>query len=330
MRKPRLNSAVATVAVETVFSLLRGGSLSFVIFFLSGYPSFRDGASAPDPESRDSGFALRAPRNDGVSYSNRPMRFHIQRVDRVAARHVEAVVLRAAEGEIGAALRQTDVGERLAGRAEHHDAVEIFGLALELEPFSAADIRRLGLQRAVGTPAAPQIAVAVDAKTVERALIRGIDQLGPVADRAVVVDVKAPDAAVRRDLPFHNIELLFVGREGETIGIDNIGNDGAELAVLCQAIDVGGGLFRLFLLAFPLAIDTEQGIGEPDGAVGFHHDVVRRVQPLALELVGEHGDFSVLLGARDAAGGRMLTGDEPALAVAALARGGIVACAANC
>src|SRR2546429_9441815 len=90
MRKPRLNSAVATVAVETVFSLLRVVSLSFVIFFLSGDPSFRDGASAPDPESRDSGFALRAPRNDGVSYSNRPMRFHIQRVDRVAARHVEA------------------------------------------------------------------------------------------------------------------------------------------------------------------------------------------------------------------------------------------------
>src|SRR3954462_12175091 len=27
-------------------------------------PSFRDGASAPDPDSRDSGFVLRTPRND--------------------------------------------------------------------------------------------------------------------------------------------------------------------------------------------------------------------------------------------------------------------------
>src|SRR6185437_8943889 len=32
-------------------------------------PSFRDGALAPDPESRDSGFALRAPRNDRGYYS---------------------------------------------------------------------------------------------------------------------------------------------------------------------------------------------------------------------------------------------------------------------
>jgi len=33
MRKPRLNNAVATVAVETVFSLLRVASLSLVMFF---------------------------------------------------------------------------------------------------------------------------------------------------------------------------------------------------------------------------------------------------------------------------------------------------------
>src|SRR5436190_1735096 len=136
------------------------------------------------------------------------MRLHIERVDRVAARHVEPVVLRAAEGEVGAALRQADMGERFAGGAEYHDAVEILRLALELEYFSAADVGRLTLQRAVGTPAAPQIAVAVDAKTVERALVRGVDQLGLAAHRAVGVDVKAPDAAVRRTLPFHDIELL--------------------------------------------------------------------------------------------------------------------------
>src|SRR6266850_6944811 len=140
----------------------------------------------------------------------------------MAARHIEAVVLRAAEGEIGAALRQADVGERLAGRAEHHDAVEIFGLALELEHLAATNIRRLTLQRAVRAPAAPQIAVAVDAKTVERALIRGVDQLGLAAERAVGIDVKTPDAAVRRALPLHDIELLLVRRERKPIGIDDV------------------------------------------------------------------------------------------------------------
>src|ERR1700758_2916871 len=39
MRKPRLNSAVATVAVETVLSLVRVASLSFDIPSLSVLPS---------------------------------------------------------------------------------------------------------------------------------------------------------------------------------------------------------------------------------------------------------------------------------------------------
>src|SRR5882762_4807660 len=97
MRKPRLNSAVATVAVETVFSLLRVASLSFVIFFVPVIPSFRDGALAPDPESRDSGFALRAPRNDGGDQLHRAVGFHVKRVHGVAARHIETVVLGSAE-----------------------------------------------------------------------------------------------------------------------------------------------------------------------------------------------------------------------------------------
>src|SRR5437867_3489834 len=165
MRKPRLNSAVATVAVETVFSLLRVASLSFVILFSLSWSSFRSARVSErirNLEVPGSRFACPGT-TDG---SHRPVRLHIERVDRVAARHIEAVVLRAAEGEVGAALRQADVRERLAGRAEHHDAVELFRLALELEYFSAADIRRLRLQRAIGAPAAPQIAVAIDAKTV--------------------------------------------------------------------------------------------------------------------------------------------------------------------
>src|SRR5258707_15206696 len=54
MRKPRLNSAVATVAVETVLSLLRVASLSFDIGFIPVCLSFR-GARSANPESRDSG-----------------------------------------------------------------------------------------------------------------------------------------------------------------------------------------------------------------------------------------------------------------------------------
>src|SRR5262249_23545739 len=72
MRRPRLNSAVATVAVETDLSLLRVASLSFVILFSLSLSSFRGAAQrrARNPLDRlrcdemGSGLALRAPRND--------------------------------------------------------------------------------------------------------------------------------------------------------------------------------------------------------------------------------------------------------------------------
>ncbi len=49
MRKPRLNSAVATVAVETVLSLLRVASLSFVIVLIPdlGHPGWRHATHRP-------------------------------------------------------------------------------------------------------------------------------------------------------------------------------------------------------------------------------------------------------------------------------------------
>ena len=44
------------------------------------------------------------------------------------------------------------MGERLAGGAGHHHAVEVLGLALEVKNLAVADIRGLGLQRAAGAP----------------------------------------------------------------------------------------------------------------------------------------------------------------------------------
>src|SRR5258706_12387003 len=69
MRKPRLNRAVATVAVETVFSLLRVASLSLVILLCPFAPSFRDG-----PKDQTSGAQLRTgeSRDSGFDASHRP------------------------------------------------------------------------------------------------------------------------------------------------------------------------------------------------------------------------------------------------------------------
>ena len=72
--------------------------------------------------------------------------------------------------------RQANEGERLAGGVGHHHAVEVLGLALELEHLAVANIRRLGLQGAVAAIAAPQVAVAIEPEAVECGLIRGVDR----------------------------------------------------------------------------------------------------------------------------------------------------------
>src|SRR5260370_32840573 len=149
----------------------------------------------------------------------------------MAARHVKAIVLRAPETKIGAAFRQPDEGESLALGVEHHHAVQIFGLALELVHLAAADIGRLGLQGAVAAPATPEVTVAVDPEAIQRTLVGGVDGLGPGAERTVGVDVIAPDTAIGRSLPLDDVKFLFVRRERQAIGIDAVGNPTADLAV---------------------------------------------------------------------------------------------------
>src|SRR3954464_10614616 len=75
----------------------------------------------------------------------RALRVHIQRVDRLARGHEQAVALHAAEAEVGAAFGQGDAADHHTVGCEHHNTVE-FGIA--------------------HAPAAPEIAVDIDAKTV--------------------------------------------------------------------------------------------------------------------------------------------------------------------
>src|SRR5712671_4828351 len=92
---------------------------------------------------------LRSARNDEVGLSpQRPLRVHIQRIDRLARGHEQAVALQPAETQIGAAFGQRDAADHDAVGREYHDAVE-FGIA--------------------HAPSAPEIAVDVAAKAIRRA-----------------------------------------------------------------------------------------------------------------------------------------------------------------
>src|SRR4051812_14500747 len=96
----------------------------------------------------------------------------------MARRHEQAIALDAAKANIGAALRQGDKADRLAGRIEN------------LHPV---------LLRVAHAPAAPQVAVDIDAEAVGRAARLGGDK-GPLVGEsgATVEDVEDLDNAGRQ------------------------------------------------------------------------------------------------------------------------------------
>src|SRR5450631_3662308 len=81
-----------------------------------------------------------------VSPADRALGVHVERIERVARRHEQAVALDAAEAEVGGAFGERDLADPFAVGIEHHDAIE----------------------RRRGAPAAPQVALDVTAKAVRR------------------------------------------------------------------------------------------------------------------------------------------------------------------
>src|ERR1700722_4786551 len=116
MRKPRLNKAVATVAVETVFSLLRVASVSFVMVHPFSLLSFRGDAKHRTRNLEVPG-SLRAPERR-VNSINR----------RLLNRRAEAGF---EEIKIAAFIGLLDV-------SGEHPAITAFEPGLRLFPFGAA------------------------------------------------------------------------------------------------------------------------------------------------------------------------------------------------
>src|SRR5262249_41168376 len=73
-------------------------------------------------------------------------------------------------------------------------------------------------------------------------------------------------------------------------------------------------------VALIIGANAEWWIGEPDRVIRLDGQVVRRIEPLPLEPVHQHGDRPIVFGARDAAR-LVLAADETTLAVARIAIG---------
>src|SRR5712671_6721822 len=188
-----------------------------------------------------------------------------------------------------------------------------------------ADHRRVGgkdgdaIEPRRHAPSAPQIALDIAAETVRRPFA-GIDENAPIGEPRAVLDHVENTDETRPRTGFDNVELSLIGRKTKTVWpVDVAGYDRGGGGPAVHSIDVGRQ-FRRRLLAFVITEDAEGRIGEPDRTVGFDDHVVRRVEPLAVEPVENDGDRAVILGAGDPPP-LVLAGDEPALAVAAIAVG---------
>src|SRR5262245_1522890 len=130
------------------------------------------------------------------SISGRALRIHIKRIERMARSHEQPIALATTEAKIGAALWQRDKADRLAFGIEHLDAVEV------------------GVAHA---PAAPQIAIHVDAEAVRRALRFGGDQDALVGKpRSVIDHVESIDVARGRAAVL-DVAFAFVGRKLDAV-----------------------------------------------------------------------------------------------------------------
>ncbi len=123
-----------------------------------------------------------------------------------------------------------------------------------------------------------------------------------------------------RDPGIDDIEPLFVRREGEPVRlVEAVAHDGRLAGLGLQPIDprrlLGG-----CRVALVIAEDAVARIGEPDAVVRCDHDVVGRVELLAVVAVDQHGDGAVVLGARHAPR-IVLAAQQTPLAVAGIAVG---------
>src|SRR5690606_21161120 len=190
--------------------------------------------------------------------------------DRADERDVERFPVGIAEGDVGGVMSgRLDAHDRLAGRIVHPDPARR----------GAPDVARYVALHAIGHAALGARIAVKDARPRHRAV--GLDVVG--ADHALAAAV--------------DVEDLLVGREAKPVGIDvvlahdahaaAVGRDAEYRLDLQVALDVGAH--------HPDVEKPARRIGEPDRAVGFHHDVVRAVELHALPALGERLPCAVLL-----------------------------------
>src|SRR5689334_2858600 len=199
--------------------------------------------SRPDRnrEGKDAGPCRRAVLSAGAcgigSVASGPLGalgFDVHAVERRGSRHEETVLLRPAEAEVGAALRQVDLAEQRPVRAVAVHAVE---------------------PGATGRGRRPQVAVPVGADPIGPAWPGELHERAAI-DRSDPVDVEDADLA-----DVDHVQPCLVGCEADPVGAVHSGDHRCPVAVP-HPVDVAGQLLGR-AVALEVALDPPAGIGEP-------------------------------------------------------------------
>src|ERR1700730_16956503 len=206
-------------------------------------------------------------------------------IERCRAADIESVSLLTAEAQVGDSFRYVDLAEQIA----------VFGVAAHAVLF-----------RVTPTHGAPDTPFGVTAHPVGNA------GLGHFRKHFAVRHLSGPHIHVEhadmrrvvgpvREAGVENIELLLVRREGNAVGLHEVIDDNLDVTGFrIHPVDVMLFLLRLGFEALIKAADAVGWIGEPDRTIGSDNRVVRRVQLLAIVLVGNDRDRAVEFGPGDA------------------------------
>src|SRR6266702_99037 len=209
---------------------------------------------------------------------------HPDLVDARARGDVQGLVVGVAELDVGDELGREDRAQMLAlGRDDPHPARRRF----------------------------PDVALDVDLQAVGDSggrIAADVDEHPAVGHRVVGQDAIAPHVLVAAAVRVQN---SFVGRQGEAVRVGDVVDDPAHASALdhVDALEVQAPA-RVLLAKAQAAV----GVGEVDRAVLLDDDVVRAVELLPFEAVGEDGALAVLLDPVDRPPGPGRD-DEPALPV---------------
>src|SRR3981189_1510111 len=212
------------------------------------------------------------------SWLHGALRTGVDCVERGRASDVKSISLLTAEAQVGDGFRYVDLAEQIAVSSVAAHAV---------------------LVRIAPTHGAPETPGGVAAQPVGDAGLGHVRKdfaVRHLSGRHIQVEHADMRRVVRpvREAGVADIELLLVRREAKAVGLHEVIDDNLDITGFrIHPVDVFLFLLRLGFDALVIAADTVGWVPEPDRIIGSDNQVVRRVQLLAIVLVGDDGARAV-------------------------------------